>query len=83
MKVVYSMTWDKRKEAKMIMSSDLRWELMYKQEGKCKVCGVEEWRLRKKLQAHRLLKGRNGGLYTVENVILVCHTCHNKIEREY
>lgn len=55
---------------------------MYIQEGKCKICGVPEWKIKRSLQAHRIVPGRSGGLYTIDNVILLCNKCHYHADRD-
>lgn len=62
------------------LKSILYRQLLFEQEGKCFVCGVEEWRLRKRLHLHRIIPNRNGGTYNKENVFLVCYRCHRRCE---
>ena len=61
-----------------VMGNKLRFELMYEQKGRCGECGIEEWRIKKRLHAHRITKGVDGGLYLKDNVILLCPKCHRK-----
>jgi hypothetical protein len=65
-----------------IMHNKLRLKIMYDQEGKCADCGIEEWRLMKRLNAHRILTGRDGGKYLYGNVILLCSKCHYRRHHE-
>lgn len=58
----------------------LYYDLKYQQEGKCFVCLTPEWQTRKSLQLHRIVKGKDGGLYEPDNVVLVCNKCHWRIE---
>lgn len=69
------------REQKLIMTVQLRRELMFEQKGRCAICHVEEWKLKKRLHAHRIKKGRDGGKYEKGNVVLLCPKCHNKTER--
>lgn len=77
-----SMNYEDKIKNNLVMTSELRWQLMYLQEGKCKICGIPEWKLKKKLHAHRIIKGKNGGKYQEDNLILVCPKCHYKLEHE-
>ncbi len=56
----------------------LRVEVLHDQQGCCWQCGVEEWRLKKRLHAHRIRPGRLGGKYVKGNVRLLCAECHIK-----
>jgi hypothetical protein len=60
--------------------NDLRMNLMYRQEGKCFFCQTEEWRCGKRFHLHRIIKGKNGGEYSLGNVLLFCFKCHRKAE---
>lgn len=55
----------------------LRRELTVAVDGLCALC----WK-RKFLDAHRVIPNREGGEYILENVVLLCKTCHEIIERQ-
>lgn len=61
-------------------SNGLRIEVLYRHEGRCYICGIEEWRYRKRLQMHRVIPATQGGQYTLDNVIPLCVPCHKKAE---
>lgn len=63
-----------------VMSKKLFADLLYKQKGNCYICGIEQWRIKKTLHAHRIIPGKLGGKYNTTNAILVCPKCHSKIE---
>lgn len=56
-------------------------ELLFIQKGKCFNCQISEWELKKSLQCHRIIKGKDGGLYTLENTVLLCQKCHIKVDK--
>jgi Zn finger protein HypA/HybF involved in hydrogenase expression len=78
----YNFGTKEMKEYGLIMSNKLRIEIMYRQRGKCASCGIEEWKLKKKLHAHRIYPGEKGGRYISENVILLCPKCHYRRHHE-
>jgi hypothetical protein len=51
----------KEREVGESASSSLRHQIMYKFQGRCAACGVEEWQTQKRLHLHRPLKGKNVG----------------------
>lgn len=55
-------------------------ELLFEQQGRCLVCQIEEWKIKRPLQIHRIVNGKLGGRYTKENCVLVCTNCHRKCE---
>lgn len=55
-------------------------DVLYRQEGRCYICGIEEWRIKKRLALHRILPGKDGGQYEPDNVMGVCPKCHSRIE---
>ncbi len=54
----------------------LRNYLRYLQQGRCIQCSLEEWRHCAPLDIHRTIPGKHGGLYTMENTVLLCRKCH-------
>lgn len=54
--------------------------VLYRYQGRCFVCGIEEWRAKTSLHLHRVIPGKLGGLYTLDNVVPVCRKCHKDIE---
>ncbi len=48
---------------------------------RCYTCGDRPKNL-SKLQMHRVTPGKNGGMYTEDNVVLVCTKCHRGLEGE-
>ena len=47
----------------------------------CYTCGNRPTDL-SKLHMHRVIPGKDGGLYTEDNVVLICTKCHRKMEGE-
>lgn len=62
-------------------STTLRYYLRWVQEGCCADCGMEEWRHMRSFEMHRIVPGREGGLYTIYNTKLLCSKCHYRAER--
>lgn len=73
-------SWSHRKETGEVLSTKTRIEVLYLYRGRCFVCGIEEWRYKRRLNMHRVHQGRDGGCYTVENTVPVCGRCHLSIE---
>jgi hypothetical protein len=63
-----------------ILTSKTRTEVLYKYKGRCYVCGIEEWRHKLALHMHRVIPGKLGGLYELDNLICCCRTCHRQVE---
>lgn len=63
------------------LSITLYRDILFDQKGRCFKCGVEEWKLKKRLQGHRKIKGRDGGKYIKDNVVLLCQRCHIRIDK--
>ena len=72
--------YEKKVKDNQVMSKKLFADLLYRQEGNCYICGIEQWRIKKTLHAHRIIPGKLGGKYDTTNAILVCPKCHHKIE---
>lgn len=72
--------YEKKVKDNQVMSKKLFADLLYQQEGNCYICGIEQWRIKKTLHAHRIIPGKLGGKYDTTNAILVCPKCHHKIE---
>lgn len=72
--------WKEKRDRGDMMTNPVRYATLYQQEGRCYVCSVEEWKTKRRFDAHRVTPGKNGGKYLGDNVILVCRKCHNKIE---
>lgn len=58
----------------------LRFEVLYRFKGKCCICKVPEWKLRAKLQMHRVIPNHRGGRYVLSNIVPVCVRCHKVVE---
>lgn len=69
-----------RRELQLVFTIAMRIQIMFRQQGKCLYCGIEEWRLRKRLHAHRVIPGKCGGKYNTDNVILLCPKCHREAD---
>jgi 5-methylcytosine-specific restriction endonuclease McrA len=63
-------------------SAQTRGEVLYRWQGRCARCGVEEWRTTHRHHLLRLLSGARGGRYEVDNLIPLCSPCHLRLERE-
>ena len=45
---------------------------------RCEICGIEENK-NNVLTIHRIKRGKNGGLYSLNNIKIVCNKCHKLI----
>ncbi len=48
-------------------------------EGKCRICGENNYEL---LDLHRLHEGHKGGTYSDRNTVVLCSNCHRKAHAE-
>jgi hypothetical protein len=46
-----------------------------KQQKRCKICGANIYEI---LNVHRIIPGEKQGSYRKENVVCICHNCHDK-----
>jgi hypothetical protein len=58
-------------------SAVIRAFALFKFEGRCALCGIEEWRTRRRLNLSRVIRERDSGLYTSDNVVMLCYRCQN------
>ena len=78
--IEFSRDYSHAKDAGFICTSEIRAEVLFLHQGRCYICGVEEWKTRKRLHMHRVIKGTSGGTYAVENVAALCSMCHYHAE---
>lgn len=45
-------------------------------DNKCQQCHKTQLELNEKLQIHRIIRGSSGGLYTPNNILILCKSCH-------
>jgi hypothetical protein len=44
--------------------------------GKCKFCSCDQYEV---LDIHRIIEGKDGGIYSDWNTVVCCASCHRKI----
>ena len=76
------LSFDQKKKLGYLATAKLRHEVLYLYRGRCFVCGIEEWENKKALHLHRIVPGRLGGTYDINNVIPVCQKCHRGVENK-
>jgi 5-methylcytosine-specific restriction endonuclease McrA len=52
-----------------------------RQGRRCTYCARHESELGRRLDVHRLVPEDKGGRYEKENVVVVCQSCHLRLER--
>ena len=72
--------YGRARKAGFICSAKTRAEVLYQAEGRCYICGVEEWRTKRLLHMHRVIPGDAGGVYTPDNIVPLCARCHYHAE---
>ncbi len=63
---------------RMNSRSKIKEEIRLRDSHSCRECGLNQEFPR--LEVHRIVPEKDGGIYSLENCITVCRSCHKKIE---